>query len=366
MLAMNRINGAYDTDTARWRAVARRDKSADGAFFYSVRTTGIYCRPSCPAKLAHRGNVVFHATPADAERAGFRPCKRCRPTGDSVNRKHAEIVSRACGLIVNAQTPPSLDALADAVGMSAWHFHRIFKSQTGVTPKAYAAAHRIQRLRDGLPHARTVTSAIYTAGYNSNSRFYAESDKVLGMKPATFKTGGKGAMIRFAIGECSLGSILVAASERGVCSIAIGDDPGTLLKELQDRFPQADLVGGDESFERTIAAVIAFVEDPSIGLDLPLHIQGTAFQRRVWEALRGIPCGQTRTYSQIAERIGQPTASRAVAGACAANALAVAIPCHRVTRIDGSLSGYRWGVDRKASLLRAESRRKATTHPPPR
>lgn len=350
----NKIEKSYLTDGDRWNAVIHRDKDAADAFVYSVKTTGVYCRPSCPARLARRGNVAFHPTPKDAERAGFRACRRCRPNGPSAHAKQAAIIAKACKLIVDAEELLSLDSLAQAVGMSPWHFHRVFKSMTGLTPKAYAAAHRAKRMHQELARRGTVTSAIYSAGFNSNGRFYAESNQRLGMKPKQFKAGGYGAAIRFAVGECSLGSILVAASDVGICSIAIADDPDTLVKELQDRFPSAELIGRDRRFERMVARVVAFVENPSAGLELPLHVQGTAFQQRVWKALCEIPCGSTRTYSELAQKLGQPNATRAVAGACAANPLAVAIPCHRVVRTDGSLSGYRWGVERKSKLLHLE------------
>src|ERR1700687_4937541 len=353
----NKIEKSYLTDQERWEAVIHRDKNAADAFFYSVSTTGVYCRPSCPARLARRENVAFHLTPKDAERAGFRACKRCKPNDRSFHGEQAAIVAKACKLIADAEEPPSLEALAEAIGMSPWHFHRVFKSLTGLTPKAYAAAHRAKRVQEELSPRGTVTSAIYNSGFNSNGRFYAESNKRLGMKPTEFKAGGEGATIRFAVGECSLGSILVAASDLGICSIAMGSDPNTLVKELQDRFPNAELIGGDKQFERMVARVVAFVENPSAGLELPLHVQGTAFQQRVWKALCEIPCGTTCTYSEIAQKLGQPDPTRAVAGACAANTLRVAIPCHRVVRTDGSLSGYRWGVERKEKLLHVEGAR---------
>lgn len=347
----------YSTDDARWKAVVDRDPDADNKFVYSVKTTGVYCRPTCKARLALRENVAFHRTPDDAEREGFRACKRCRPRESSAHGEQAALVTKACQLIVGAEEPLSLNELADQVGMSPHHFHRVFKAFTGLTPKAYATANRADRMRKALMHRETVTSAIYDAGFNSNGRFYAESNKRLGMKPMAFKAGGEGATIRFAVGECLLGSILVAASDLGVCSISLGDDPGALVKELQDRFPKAQLIGADKQFEQLVAKVVAFVENPSIGLHLPLHVQGTAFQQRVWQALSEIPSGKTATYSDIARKLGQPNATRAVASACAANNLAVAIPCHRVVRTDGSLSGYRWGIERKERLLHAEGAR---------
>jgi AraC family transcriptional regulator of adaptative response/methylated-DNA-[protein]-cysteine methyltransferase len=346
----------YANDTQRWQAVVGRDPAADGAFYYSVRTTGVYCRPSCAARLARRENVRFHATCAEAEQAGFRPCKRCRPTQPALIDEHGAAVGKACRLIDEAEEMPTLDQLAEAAGLSRFHFHRVFKSLTGVTPNAYAQARRRTRVRDELVRSSTVTEAIYGAGFNSNGRFYAASSNLLGMTPTAFRTGGNGAEIRFAIGECSFGSILVAATDKGVCAILLGDDPQTLLRDLQDRFPKAQLVGGDPEFERLVAQVVGFVEAPRQGLDLPLDIRGTAFQQRVWQALCEIPAGTTASYAEIATRIGQPQAVRAVARACAANAIAVAIPCHRVVRTDGALSGYRWGVERKRELLAREAR----------
>ena len=342
-------------DADRWAAVVRRDPTADSLFYYSVRTTGVYCRPSCAARLARRENVRFHVTCADAERAGFRPCKRCRPDEAPLAERQASAVAKACRLIEDAEEMPALDALAIAVGMSRFHFHRIFKAITGLTPKGYATAHRADRVRKELARSATVTEAIYAAGFNSNGRFYATSTQELGMTPTDFRASGANAAIRFAVGECSLGSILVAATDKGVCAILLGDDPDALVRDLQDRFPRAELIGGDEEFERLVAQVVGFVEAPGIGLDLPLDIRGTAFQRRVWQALREIPVGSTASYTDIAARLGSPNAVRAVARACAANAIAVAIPCHRVVRSDGALSGYRWGVERKRVLLRREA-----------
>lgn len=238
--------------------------------------------------------------------------------------------------------------------MSRFHFHRVFKTVTGVTPKAYAAAHRMQRVHLKLPKSNTVTGAIYDAGFNSDGRFYSKSSEMLGMKPSCYRNGGKGISIRFAVGECTLGSILVAATDKGICAILLGDDPEVLLHDLQNRFPKADLVGGDAHFEQLVAKVVGFVEAPKFGLNLPLDLQGTAFQQRVWQALRDIPAGATVSYSELAQRLGMPSATRAIAQACAANHIAVAIPCHRVIRSDGGLSGYRWGVERKRALLESE------------
>lgn len=338
----------------RWAAVVARDSTADGTFYYSVATTGVYCRPCCAARLARPENVRFHATCADAERAGFRPCKRCRPDQPAMAEMHAAKITAACRYIEAAETEPSLAELAQHVGLSTYHFHRLFKAIAGLTPKAYASALRARRVREELGRGVRVTTAIYDAGYNSSGRFYAEADQVLGMAPSVYRAGGTNAEIRFAVGECSLGSILVATSARGVCAILLGDDPEDLLRDIEDRFPQAYLIGGDAKFEQLVATVIGFVEAPALGLDLPLDVRGTAFQQRVWQALREIPAGATASYTEIARRIGAPRAVRAVAQACAANALAVAIPCHRVVRNDGGLAGYRWGVARKRALLDRE------------
>jgi AraC family transcriptional regulator, regulatory protein of adaptative response / methylated-DNA-[protein]-cysteine methyltransferase len=346
---------AFNDDESRWKAVVQKDRAADGVFFYSVATTGVYCRPCCAARLPRRENVAFHETAGQARRAGFRPCKRCRPDDAPLDKRQSEIVTRACRLIETAEEIPNLAGLAAAVGMSQYHFHRVFRAVTGVTPKAYAAGHRAQRVRDELMEGTTVTETYYSAGFNSSGRFYASSTEQLGMTPSAFRAGGTGADIRFAVGECSLGSILVAASDKGVCAILFGDDPDTLARDLQDQFPKANLIGGDETFDRWVAQVVGFVEDPAVGLALPLDIRGTSFQIRVWEALRQISPGTTVSYAEVAKRIGQPTAMRAVAQACSANPLAVAIPCHRVVRNDKSISGYRWGVERKAELLRRES-----------
>jgi AraC family transcriptional regulator, regulatory protein of adaptative response / methylated-DNA-[protein]-cysteine methyltransferase len=345
----------FATPEARWQALLGRDPAADGCFVAAITSTGIYCRPICPARKPKRENVRFYPTPAAAEAAGFRACKRCRPNQASAGGRHAAAVADACRMIAEAEEPPSLEALARSAGMSRFHFHRVFKQATGLTPKGYATSLRAARLREGLAGSATVTAAIYDAGYNSSSRFYAKSSQVLGMTPTAFRAGGAGTTIRFAIGESSLGAILAAASDRGVCAILLGDDPQALLRDLQDAFPKADLLGGDRDFEQWMAEVVGFVEQPALGLDLPLDIRGTAFQQRVWRALSEIPVGATVSYAELAGRIGLPKAARAVARACAANGIAVAIPCHRVVRSDGALSGYRWGVERKRRLLAREA-----------
>ncbi|MFA7403437.1 MAG: bifunctional DNA-binding transcriptional regulator/O6-methylguanine-DNA methyltransferase Ada [Pelobacteraceae bacterium] len=356
MSKLTEKHAATITGDPRWGAVVTRDTHAEDTFFYAVKTTGVYCRPSCGARIPRPENVCFCQTAEEAEQAGFRPCKRCKPTQLPLREQHAALIAELCRLIENADVAPTLKELAESVRMSTFHLHRIFKAVTGVTPKAYATAHRAKKMRNELGRRATVTEAIYEAGYNSSGRFYEESNRFLGMTPGDYRAGGANMLIRFAVGECSLGAILVAASERGVCAILMGDDPDSLTRDLQDRFPNAELLGGDAGFEQLVARVVGFVEQPKLGLDLPLDLRGTAFQLRVWQALREIPAGMTASYSDIAERIGAPRSVRAVAGACAANALAVAIPCHRVVRTDGGLSGYRWGVERKRALLEREAK----------
>ena len=347
---------AATTRDSRWAAIVNRDASADGTFYYSVKSTGVYCRPSGGARLARPENVEFHLTRQEAEKAGFRPCKRCRPDQPARAARMASRIAKACRLIEASDAVPGLEQLAASAGLSPYYFHRTFKAITGVTPKEYANAHRDRRVRDSLERSDTVTSAIYDAGFGSSSRFYDASTDVLGMTPSQFRTGGADTDVFFAVGECSLGSILVAQTRKGVCAILIGDDPAQLVHDLQDRFPQANLMGAETGYETLVARVVGLIERPRLGLDLPLDIRGTSFQRRVWKALQRIPPGSTATYSDIARKIGMPGAARAVAQACGANPLAVAIPCHRVVRSDGELSGYRWGVERKRALLAKEAR----------
>jgi AraC family transcriptional regulator, regulatory protein of adaptative response / methylated-DNA-[protein]-cysteine methyltransferase len=342
-------------DDPRWARIVARDKTADGHLWYSVYTTGVYCRPSCPSRIANPKNVQLHDTLESAKATGFRPCKRCNPDGPSIEAENAALVAKACRIIEESEEEASLEMLADAVGRSPSYFHRMFKAATGVTPKDYAAAQRAAKVRQGLASGSSVTEAIYDAGFNSSGRFYEKSTDMLGMTPSQYRTGGANEEIKFAVGQTSLGAILVASSKKGVAAILLGDDPDKLVRNLQDRFARAHLVGADRDYEALVARVVGFVEAPRIGLDLPLDVRGTAFQRRVWQALQEIPVGATVPYAEIARRIGAPTAVRAVAGACAANHLAVAIPCHRVVRSDGSLSGYAWGVERKRELLDREA-----------
>jgi AraC family transcriptional regulator of adaptative response/methylated-DNA-[protein]-cysteine methyltransferase len=341
-------------DDPRWARVVARDKTADGLFWYSVSTTGVYCRPSCPSRTANPKNVQLHDSLESAKATGFRPCRRCKPDGRSIEAENAALVAKACRLIEKSEEEPSLETLADAVGRSPSYFHRVFKAVTGLTPKDYAAAYRAKKVREGLASGSSVTEAIYDAGFNSSGRFYEKSTGMLGMTPSQYRSGGANEEITFAVGQTSLGAILVASSKKGIAAILLGDDPDELVRDLQDRFPKARLIGADENYEAMVARVVGFVEAPKLGLDLPLDVRGTAFQQRVWQALQEIPVGATVSYAEIAQRIGFPNAMRAVAGACAANNLAVAIPCHRVIRNDGSISGYAWGVERKRALLDRE------------
>jgi AraC family transcriptional regulator of adaptative response/methylated-DNA-[protein]-cysteine methyltransferase len=349
---------AAAADDRRWAAVLARDKAADGTFVLGVKTTGIYCKPSCPARKPLRKNVTFYATCAEAEAAGFRACKRCKPNLASGTDAQAEKIAAACRMIETAETAPSLEALAAAAGLSAYHFHRVFKAATGLTPKAYAVAHRNKRVRDALKGDKSVTEAIYEAGFNSTGRFYADATPSLGMKPSAYRAGGADAEIRHAIAKCTLGKMLIAATDKGICALFFGDDPAELEQELRNRFPRAKLTKGDRAFKDLVAKVVAYVEAPQKTLDLPLDVQGTAFQHRVWTALREIPPGETVTYGDIARRIGKPEAVRAVGTACGANRIAVAIPCHRVVGSTGKLTGYRWGVERKQALLDREKRKR--------
>ncbi len=345
---------ALTDDDARLAAVRRRDPGADGRFLYSVATTGVYCHPSCAARPALRRNIAFHANREAAERAGFRACKRCRPDLPPRAEREAALVAAACRCIELSADAPSLADLAAQARVSPHHFHRLFRRVAGVTPGAYAAAHRQARVQRSLAAGSRVTAALYEAGFNSSGRFYAAADAMLGMAPSRYRDGGKGETIRHAVGQSSLGSVLVAATGRGVCAILLGDTPAALLADLHARFPRAALGAAPPEFADWVAQVVAAIEQPAQALALPLDIGGTAFQRRVWEALRAIPAGQTLSYGAVAARLGQPKAVRAVAGACAANALAVAIPCHRVVGGDGGLAGYRWGVERKRALLARE------------
>ena len=345
----------FSTDAEKLAAMRRHDPLADGHFFCAIATTGIYCYPSCASRPAKVENITFYGSRDEAVRAGYRPCKRCKSDLAPRAEREAAMVADACRIIEGAEEPPLLSELAASAGVSAHHFHRVFKKITGVTPKAYAAAQRQGRVQDNLSNGQNVTEGLYD-GFNSSSRFYEASDDMLGMTPTAYKKGGEGEAIWHAIDKCSLGRVLVAATGRGVCAIMLGDDPETLRADLCDRFPNAILSEPAADFADWVTQVVRLVDDPASSdrFRLPLDIRGTAFQRRVWEALREIPAGETASYSEVADRIGAPKAARAVAQACGANNLSVAVPCHRVVRNDGSLSGYSWGIERKQSLLDRE------------
>ncbi|MCJ9429345.1 bifunctional DNA-binding transcriptional regulator/O6-methylguanine-DNA methyltransferase Ada [Kordiimonas marina] len=347
----------FKTDAEKWQAVRARDKTADGQFYFSVATTGVYCRPSCGARLPNRENVAFHNDRDAAEAAGFRPCKRCRPDSTPSWQARAAMVAEACRFIEDAETSPTLEDVAAHAGLSPHHFHRVFKEVTGVTPKAYATAHRTKAVKAGLKTGGTVTDAIYDAGYGASSRFYEKADGFLGMSPKAYKAGGKGQTVRYSIRPSALGRMLIAATDKGICMIQFGDDDTALTEALSHDFPDATLTAGDAVFDAWADAALALVETgakPEAGL--PLDIQGTAFQQKVWQALQAIPPGETASYKEVAEAIGDAKAVRAVARACASNRIAVAIPCHRVVRSDGGISGYRWGVERKRVLLSREKK----------
>jgi AraC family transcriptional regulator of adaptative response/methylated-DNA-[protein]-cysteine methyltransferase len=340
-------------DEARWAAVCAGQTQAEAPFIYAVKTTGIYCRPGCASRRPRRENVAFYASTREARAAGYRPCLRCRPDEPPADLL-AEAVVQACRAIEAAETPPSLADLAAAAGLSPFHFQRRFKAAVGLTPAAYARARRAERVRANLAAQAGVTEAFYDAGFNSSGRFYETTRESLGMTPSAFKSHGRGETIRYAIADCWLGKALAAATARGICAIALGDDPDKLVADLKARFRDADISPAGPEFEALFNQVLALIEAPGQPFDLPLDIRAGAFQQRVWQALARIPPGATASYADIAKAIGAPSAARAVAGACAANPVALAIPCHRVVRADGSLSGYRWGVERKRALLLRE------------
>ncbi len=338
----------------RWQAVVRRDPQVDDEFVYAVRTTGVYCRPSCPSRAARRENVAFFESGELAEAAGYRPCRRCRPDTASLLQKYQALVKQACLAIEGSVSAPTLAQLAQQAGMSPHHFQRVFKTVAGLSPKAYHKALQARRLTTALQSAPSVTAAIYDAGFNSTGRFYEAAPALLGMSPASYRKGGAGEHIRYAVAPCALGWIVVAATRKGICAIEFGDGPQMLAERVRTRFPQAGFEPADDVFKRWITQVLSYLEQPRGALNLPLDMQGTVFQHRVWQALQAIPAGRTASYGEIADRIGQPKAHRAVAHACACNPVAIAIPCHRAVRADGSLAGYRWGIVRKSELLRRE------------
>jgi AraC family transcriptional regulator, regulatory protein of adaptative response / methylated-DNA-[protein]-cysteine methyltransferase len=339
---------------ACWRAVENRDAGADGSFLYGVRTTGVYCRPGCASRRPLRANTEFFETTEAARAAGFRPCKRCRPTDDSAASRHLAAVEKACALLQNSEAMPSLAELADAAGISRFHFHRVFKQITGTTPRDYARTHRLGQFGERLAAGQPVAEAIYASGFGSSSRAYEAAPVGLGMTPGARRRGGNGETIRFVTVSTPLGWALVAATERGICMTALGDDRDQLASALRQRFPAAEVIAEDGGLRQWADRIVRFITAPGENLDLPLDIRGTAFQARVWRALQKIPLGKTASYAEVAAVLGQPKAVRAVAQACAANKLALIVPCHRVIRSDGDLGGYRWGVERKRSLLTRE------------
>ncbi|HGY5109252.1 bifunctional DNA-binding transcriptional regulator/O6-methylguanine-DNA methyltransferase Ada [Citrobacter sp. Cb080] len=347
-------NRLHITDDDRWQSVVDRDADADGQFVFAVQTTGIFCRPSCRAKHALRKNVSFFADARQALAAGFRPCKRCQPDKDSAHQHRLEKIAHACQLL-EQESPLTLDELAQQVAMSPYHLHRLFKATTGMTPKAWQQSWRARRLRDALAKGVPVTQAILNAGFPDSSSYYRKADQTLGMTAKQFRKGGDNVSVRYTLADCSLGRCLVAESERGICAILLGDDDATLVADLHGLFPAAQDVPADTDFQQRVREVIAAINARDAPLSLPLDIRGTAFQQQVWQALRAIPCGETMSYQQLASAIGKPKAVRAVASACGANKLAIVIPCHRVIRGDGALSGYRWGIARKAQLLQRET-----------
>jgi AraC family transcriptional regulator of adaptative response/methylated-DNA-[protein]-cysteine methyltransferase len=341
-------------DEQRWTAVVDRDRSADTGWVYGVRTTGVYCRPGCPSRRPRRENVAFFASPAVAAAAGLRACRRCQPDHRTAPDPGGELVATTCRLIERSSGVPTLDELARATGVSRFHLQRVFTERTGVSPRAYAERLRAGRAADRLAAGAPVSDAAYDAGFGSVSRLSAAAPGRLGMTPSRFRAGGAGETIRVAVGETSLGGVLVAATDRGVCAIELANDPDELLHAFLARFHAARIITDDPGFEQLVAVVVGMVEEPATTAHLPLDVLGTAFQERVWQALQGVPAGETTTYRELAEAIGAPASVRAVAGACAANHLAIAIPCHRVVRTDGGLAGYRWGVERKQALLERE------------
>lgn len=356
MTSDRRKTSTFASEESRWRAVLERNAAAEGEFFYSVRTTGIYCRPTCGARRPRRENVEFHATAAAAERKGFRPCRRCHPRDEKANAARTAAITAACRHLETAEDIPDLKTLAAMAGLSPFHFHRLFKATTGVTPKAYAAARRTDRVRQRLGRGESVTTALHRAGFRSHGRFYDGVQRKLGMAPSRFRRGGEGETIRMAVAPSSLGFVLVAATDKGVCAIQLGSDRDVLVRDFRQVFHRAELIGSDRAFETQVAAVVRYIETPVGRLPLPLDLRGTLFQQRVWQELQRIPAGTTITYTELAARVGAPKSVRAVARACATNEISIAIPCHRVVRKSGDLAGYRWGIERKAALIEREAR----------
>jgi AraC family transcriptional regulator of adaptative response/methylated-DNA-[protein]-cysteine methyltransferase len=337
-----------------WSAVVAHDATQDGRFFYSVRTTGVYCRPGCASRQPRRENVAFYENAEAAEAAGFRPCKRCRPNEASSADRHVAAIGRACALIRARDALPTLAELAVAAGISRFHFHRVFKEITGATPREWGKAHRLGRFAERLDARESVAEAVYGSGFGASSRAYEAAQSGLGMTPGARRHGGRGETIRFTIVETGLGWALVAATGRGICMTALGDERAPLEAELRRRFPAALIWPADAALTAWAEEIVRFITRPDAQPDLPLDIRGTAFQALVWRALQKIPPGRTASYREIAAALGRPSAVRAVAQACASNKLALLVPCHRVVRSDGDLAGYRWGIERKRALIARE------------
>ncbi len=340
-------------DDTRWDLVSRR-QPAD--FLYAVTTMGVYCRPGCPSPRPRRENVRYFAEAAAAEAAGFRACRRCDPKGERAALARA-VVAEACAQIEAAEAIPSLDALAARAGYSKFHFLRLFRAHTGLTPRSYAEGVRARRLQAALAQGARVADAVAESGFGSESRVYEDTGKLLGMTPGAARRGGAGETIRTAFADCPFGRLLVGATARGVCFIGFAEPDAALLGDLRRRFPRATLVAGDAQLAATVRTILEYLAEPQAGLALPLDLRGTAFQLRVWEALRRIPPGETRSYAELAAMVGAPRAVRAVARSCATNPVSLAVPCHRVIGSDGDLTGYRWGIPRKAALLAREARK---------
>jgi AraC family transcriptional regulator of adaptative response/methylated-DNA-[protein]-cysteine methyltransferase len=338
-----------------WQAVQRRDTALDGTFVYAVRSTGIYCRPGCPSRRPRRDQVAFFNSGVEARAAGFRACRRCHPDEALPSSVQAELIRCACATIDAAvDALPSLEDLAREARLSPFHFHRLFKSATGLTPRQYAAGQRLQKFKSGVKTGQDVTTALYDAGYSSSSRLYEKAASRLGMTPAAYRRGGEAMQINYTIASTRLGQMLVAATERGICKVSFDDQDEPLETGLRAEFPTASLIRDDITLKTWVDALVAHLEGQQPRLDLPLDLQATTFQLRVWETLRQIPYGETRTYAQVASIIGSAKAVRAVGSACAHNPVAVITPCHRVLRTDGGLGGYRWGLKRKQALLEQE------------
>ncbi len=345
----------FATDDARYRAVEARDKSADGLFILAVKTTGVYCRPHCPSRTPKRQNVLFYHRPEEARAAGFRACRRCNPDASAPRDTRLDAVRAACRLIESAEdTAPTLEELGEAAALSPFHLQRTFKAVMGITPRQYWDARRVGKLKANLKAGEGVASALYGAGYGSSSRLYEKAGSQLGMTPASYGKGGDGAVIAYAFTETALGLVLVGATRAGICFVGVGDDEAMLLVELQGDYPKATLAADPDGLGDTVAEVAATLDGREPHVGLPIDVRGTAFQRQVWESLRAIPMGETRTYSELAAAAGRPKAVRAAASACANNPVALIVPCHRAIGTDGTMRGYRWGVERKRALLDTE------------